>query len=120
MPILFLTTRSMITPTLLEFIARENAILLEKHFNNDKQLSIHVGAIKMAEELGELCAEVLATSKLQRAEKLDAHSHESLDEEFADVIITTLLLADSLNVEVNQALEKKMQKIVARREKAAA
>jgi NTP pyrophosphatase (non-canonical NTP hydrolase) len=42
---------------------------------------------------------------------LDNHNKESLPEEFADVIITTLLLAKSMNVSIETALEKKMQKL---------
>lgn len=55
--------------------------------------------------------EVLAYNSLQRKQKLDNHDKENLPEEFADVIITTLLLAKSMNASIETALEKKMQKL---------
>lgn len=67
--------------------------------------------VKLGEEFGELCEEVLAYNSLQRKQKLDNHDKENLPEEFADVIITTLLLAKSMNVSIETALEKKMQKL---------
>ena len=51
---------------------------------------------------------------MQRKEKLDAHSAENLPEEFADVIITTLLVAKSANINVKRALSEKAAKITAR------
>jgi len=42
---------------------------------------------------------------------LDDRDKESLSEEFADVVITTLLLAKAMNVDVEKALEKKAEKI---------
>jgi NTP pyrophosphatase (non-canonical NTP hydrolase) len=67
--------------------------------------------IKLTEELGELCQEVLAHCSLQRKQKLEDYSKESLSEEFADVLITALLLAKSMDVNVEKALEEKIQKI---------
>ena len=47
----------------------------------------------------------------QRKEKLDAHDGQSLRDEFADVIITTFLLAKSMRVDVMGALDHKVKKI---------
>ena len=55
--------------------------------------------------------EVLAYNSLQRKQKLDNHDKENLPEEFADVIITALLLSKSMNVSIETALKKKMQKL---------
>ena len=67
--------------------------------------------MKLAEELGELCQAVLACLSLQRAQKLDKHDKAKLPEEFADVLVTTLLLAKSMDIDVENALEKKIQTI---------
>jgi NTP pyrophosphatase (non-canonical NTP hydrolase) len=67
--------------------------------------------VKLGEEFGELCEEVLAYNSLQRKQKLDNHDRENLREEFADVIITALLLAKSMNVNIEKALEMKMQRL---------
>ena len=78
---------------------------------SNKEQWILARTVKLGEEFGELCEEVLAFNSLQRRQKLDNHDEESLREEFADVIITALLLAKSMNVNIETALEKKMQKL---------
>ncbi len=98
---------------LLEFIDLENKRLTERY--SDKSLKerevILARTVKLNEELGELCSEVLASYWWQRKEKLDKHSKESLEHEFADVIITTLLLAKTMDVDIKKALTKKIEKI---------
>ena len=65
----------------------------------------------MSEELGELCDEVLSSGAMQRKDKLKNHSGENLPEEFADVLITTLLLAKSMDIDIEEALKRKIAKI---------
>lgn len=97
---------------LLEFIDLENQRLIA-HFgkNSTQQEKILARTVKLTEELGELCNEVLAFNGDQRKEKLDNHDKNNLPNEFADVIITTLLLAKSMNVDIEEALIKKVEKI---------
>lgn len=98
---------------LLEFIDLENQRLIErfgKNSSNQKE-RILARTVKLTEELGELSNEVLAFNGDQRKEKLDHHDKNNLQHEFADVIITTLLLAKSMNVDVKKALVKKIKKI---------
>lgn len=98
---------------LLEFIELENKRLIAKFGKNTstQQERILTRTVKLTEELGELCNEILATNGDQRQEKLDKHDEDSLPNEFADVIITTLLLAKSMDVNVKEALTKKIEKI---------
>lgn len=70
--------------------------------------------VKLAEEVGELSNAVLAHFSFQRKDKLEKAEKDNLPEEFADVIITSLLLANCLGVDVGHALEKKIAKIQAR------
>jgi NTP pyrophosphatase (non-canonical NTP hydrolase) len=65
----------------------------------------------LAEEAGELCEEVLAHNSLQRKDKLDRHNEDNLQGEFADVLITTLLLAKTMKINVDKALKGKIEKI---------
>ena len=97
---------------LLEFIEIEDE-RLKKYYGSslDQEKHILARTVKLAEEFGELCDEVLAHNSLQRKQKLDNHDKENLSEEFADVIITALLLAKSMNVEIEKALEKKIDKV---------
>ncbi|MFA5163082.1 MAG: MazG nucleotide pyrophosphohydrolase domain-containing protein [Patescibacteria group bacterium] len=97
---------------LKEFIKEEDKRLRERYGNYiDDEKRILARTVKITEELGELCDEVLSFSSLQRQDKLDKHDRNNLSDEFADVIITTLLLADTMEVDIEQALEDKIKKI---------
>lgn len=71
-------------------------------------------ALKLFEESWELSAEILSYFWDQRQEKLQNSSKENLSEEFADVIITTFLLAQSFDIDIFEAIQKKKEKIQAR------
>ncbi len=96
---------------LLEFINLESGRLQERFPNIHGRERVLARAVKLSEELGELCSEVLASGGDQRKEKLAHHNKLTLQNEFADVIITTLLLAQSLDVDIQQALEQKIEEI---------
>lgn len=97
---------------LLKFIEIEDE-RLKKYYGgyDDHEKRILARTVKLIEELGELCNEVLARESLQRKQKLDNHNKENLPEEFADVIITALLLAKAMNVDIEKAIEKKIKKV---------
>lgn len=96
---------------LSEFIDLEHQRLIERFGVNSstQQERILARTVKLIEELGELCSEVLASNGDQRKEKLENHDKNNLPNEFADVIITTLLLAKSMNVDIEQALVNKIE-----------
>jgi NTP pyrophosphatase (non-canonical NTP hydrolase) len=97
---------------LLKFIDLEDKRLrgrLRRKFDEEKHMLAR--AVKLSEETGELCSEILSFNSLQRQEKLDSHSREKMDEEFADVIITTLLLAKTADTDIKEALKRKIDKI---------
>ncbi|MBU1204747.1 MAG: hypothetical protein KKA61_03385 [Nanoarchaeota archaeon] len=96
---------------LLKFIEIENKRLRTYYHNTDEDKIILAQTVKLTEELGELCSEVLAHKSLQRKQKLENHDKENIQEEFADVIITALLLAKTMNVDIEKALENKVKKI---------
>jgi NTP pyrophosphatase (non-canonical NTP hydrolase) len=72
---------------------------------------LYARVIKLGEEVGELCSEILALDKLQREEKLEDSSDEGLSGEIADVLITTLLVAEYLDIDPREVLRKKMTEI---------
>lgn len=67
--------------------------------------------VKLNEEVGELCNDILAVLKMQRKSKLEKFDKRNFYEEFADVIITTILLANAANVDVERAVHDKLKKI---------
>ncbi len=104
---------------LLNFTKTERERLL-KHFQDsgkqlDSEKEILAHSVKLSEEVGELCNETLNYISLQRKSKLKKSQPEDLAEEIADVIITTLILAEGAGVNVNEALEKKIEKIKIRK-----
>ncbi len=102
----------MITNKLLDWTARQNKKLATKFASNfdTKQEKIYAQTIKLTEEVGELNAEVLDQMSLQR-DKGGEKSKDALAHEFADVVLCTLLLADRMDIDVNKALEEKIEKI---------
>lgn len=67
--------------------------------------------VKLNEEVGELCNDILSVLKLQRKAKLDKFNKANIYQEFADVIITTIQLASAAGVDVERAVEDKLKKI---------
>ncbi len=96
---------------LFDFIEEEDRRLRDHYKGEDGQKRILGRTVKLMEELGELCDDVLSFSSMQRKEKLDRHDKENIAEEFADVIFTALLLAKVMGIDVEKGMEKKMEKI---------
>lgn len=67
--------------------------------------------VKLNEEVGELCNDILSILKLQRRAKLEKFNKANIYEEFADVIITTIQLAQAAGVDVERAVGSKLKKI---------
>jgi NTP pyrophosphatase (non-canonical NTP hydrolase) len=102
---------------LLKFIESENERIRKRYPHLDKEKLILAQAVKINEELGELYNEVLNHCSLQRKEKLDNMDKRGIEEEVSDVLITTLLLAKRMDVDIEKALEEKISKINKRYEK---
>jgi NTP pyrophosphatase (non-canonical NTP hydrolase) len=79
--------------------------------NQTERERVLVRMIKIGEEFGELCDEVLASIGDQRSGKMEGRNAEDLADEFADVVITTFLLAKSMDVDVMEACGRKIKKI---------
>jgi len=94
---------------LLKFIKEEHERLMKFYgFKENHELKYTI-TLKIMEELGELCQEVLHSDSMQRKEKLARKSR--IEQELPDVIFTTLLLAENLGIDVKSAIKKKLEKI---------
>lgn len=71
-------------------------------------------AAKLAEEVGELQAEVLGQAGYQRATKDQCFTAESMSRELADVMICVAILAGSHNIDLGKAVASKIETIDAR------
>jgi NTP pyrophosphatase (non-canonical NTP hydrolase) len=95
-----------------KFIDEQDSLLRQvKITNQNERERVFARTIKMAEEFGELCSEVLASVGDQRKDKLSEHNIESIKDEFADVLITTFLLAKSMDIDIMDTLDNKIKKI---------
>jgi NTP pyrophosphatase (non-canonical NTP hydrolase) len=100
---------------LSEFIAGYSQKLEAKFGKyDDKGKLILSSTVKLTEELGELCDEVLTFNSRQRQEKLDGRTDENLPAEFADAIIAVFMLAKDMDIDLNEAVKKKIEKINAK------
>jgi len=97
---------------LMSFIEAEDGRLRARYGDQAKGNEWHLAhVVKIMEELGELAEQILAAQSLQRHEKDKTFNKEALGAEIADVLITTLLVARDLDVDVTRALEQKIAKI---------
>ena len=99
---------------LLEFVRAEDERLREHHPSADGDRVVLARTVKLSEELGEFCNEVLSHSLLQRESKLEPFDKRDVRDEFADVVITALLLAESMDIDTETALDEKVEAIEAR------
>lgn len=67
--------------------------------------------VKLNEEVGELCNDILGILRLQRRAKLEKFDKRNIYQEFADVIITTIQLAGVAGVDIERAVTDKLKKI---------
>jgi len=103
--------------TLLNFIKTERGRLASTTGKyEDAEKEIFARTVKIGEEFGELCQEVLFHANLQGKHKEGKFDKNNLANEFADVIFTTLLLAQDMNIDIEKALENKITKIEKRYE----
>ena len=76
-----------------------------------KEKDILAKTVKLSEEVGELSNDILSVLSLQRKSKLLKFDKKNLYEEFADIIISTIILANATRVDISRAVKDKMKKI---------
>lgn len=65
--------------------------------------------MKIVEELGELADEILTSMNLQRESKMAKFTQENVEDEFADVMASLILLAIELDIDIEAVMKKKIQ-----------
>lgn len=101
----------MINKELIDFLEEAAANLSDFKDEVTERERHFIRAAKLAEEVGELNSQILIKHKQARQVKNDAYKDDDLHEELADVLITTLLLAKSLDIDVNAALRKRVDRL---------
>lgn len=94
---------------ILDFINLENKRLKEKRIDdNDEDKYTLANMVKLNEEMGELSDAILSKMRYQRKEKLKDFDDSMIGKEIADVILATLVVAKSMNIDVEKSLEEKI------------
>ena len=73
--------------------------------------------MKLSEEIGEFANEIQKKLKMQKKEKMDSEENinKNLADEFADVILTTSIIAKRLGIDIETAIERKIDIVRARK-----
>jgi NTP pyrophosphatase (non-canonical NTP hydrolase) len=95
---------------LTDFARKENQRIHADQVSHSKEMALLGRMVKLSEETGELAEQVLHSVSLQRKAKRE-NKEGSLDDEFADVVLVALILADEMGVDLEAALQKKIERI---------
>lgn len=85
--------------------------------NSPREKEILARTVKLNEEVGELCNDILGILRLQRKSKLEHFDKRNIYQEFADVLITLMQLAIAARVDMDRAVHDKIKKITERIDK---
>lgn len=75
---------------------------------SDKNAAVFARTMKIVEELGELSDEILSSMNLQRGAKVAKHTRADLEDEFADVFASLILLALELDIDISTVMQRKI------------
>ena len=100
---------------LQDFFAKVSKKLDGKFPDTDEKLRIMSQTVKLSEESGELAEQILLWSGGQ-LHKDKLWDKEAIAGEVADVIITVGTIAQELGIDIEDALQKKMEYLEAKRE----
>jgi NTP pyrophosphatase (non-canonical NTP hydrolase) len=93
---------------LKEIIKWETDRLTKAH-PGSKRDHIFWATLKLPEEVGEVVEQVLASEGFQRQCKIDAYEKQDLSHELADVVLVTMILAERLGIDIEEALKEKIE-----------
>jgi len=99
--------------SLKSFIATIDSFFRKKDSDMDFESRNLARLVKVGEEYGELCKDVLQyvrAHKKNDRERMEA-LRPNMEEEFADMIITIHMLAKSMEVDINTVVQAKMPKV---------
>lgn len=97
---------------------KANDLIIKKklHFeiSTPEENAILAHTVKLNEEVGELCNDILSILKLQRSSKLEKFEKKNMYSEFADVMLTLFQLASLANVNMDRAVRDKLKVLQSR------
>ncbi len=92
--------------------SHELELRIKFHSLTKKEKDILTRTVKLQEEVGELSNDILSILSLQRKSKLLEFEKNNMYEEFADVILSVIMLANSVGVDIERAVKGKYKKLI--------
>lgn len=83
--------------------------LNEKWPLKNQDHKIFARTMKVVEELGELSDEILTSMNLQRDSKIAKFSRQNVEDEFADVLGSLVLLGLELDIDIEAVMKRKIE-----------
>jgi len=99
------------TEKIIKFIKDEDKRQRQYYPSDSIDKEVFARAVKLIEEVGEFFDYILKISYLQRKQKDAKYKKRGLEGEFADIIITSLLLAKALNINVDKSIQNRILEI---------
>jgi len=82
--------------------------LNEKWPLKDHDQRVFARTMKIVEELGELSDEILTSMNLQRDTKIEKFSRQNVEDEFADVLGSLILLGIEMDMDIEKIIQRKI------------
>ena len=74
----------------------------------NQEQKVFARTMKIMEELGELSDEILTSMNLQRNTKIANFTQQNVEDEFADVLGSLILLGIELDIDVEKVMQRKI------------
>ena len=85
-----------------------STFLNEKWPLKDHDQRVFARTMKIVEELGELSDEILTSMNLQRDTKIEKFSKQNVEDEFADVLGSLVLLGIEMDLDIEKIMQRKI------------
>ncbi|MBW7960644.1 hypothetical protein H3C65_04110 [Patescibacteria group bacterium] len=95
-----------------ELKSKESELRIPFKTLTKKEKDILAKTVKLTEEVGELANDILSILSLQRKSKLNKFDKKNLYEEFGDIILATVMLANATRVDISRAVKDKLKKLI--------
>ena len=88
---------------------KEIYVFLNQNWPLDSKMKRVFGkTIKLVEELGEMADDILSSMHLQRKSKVAKFKKENLEDEYADVLSSLILLGIELDIDIEKVIKRKI------------
>ncbi|NCN03892.1 MAG: hypothetical protein GW942_02360 [Candidatus Pacebacteria bacterium] len=98
----------MTVQNLVDQYKKVSDFLNEKWPLKDHDQRVFARTMKIVEELGELSDEILTSMNLQRDTKIEKFSRQNVEDEYADVLGSLILLGIEMDIDIEKVIQRKI------------